>query len=105
MKKLLFLVIAIIAVGLVGTAIAVPPGKKVELDGKGAGKVIFDGATHAKAGKKCPDCHPKVFKMKKGADKMTMKDINAGKFCGTCHNGEAAFSAKDAANCKKCHHK
>jgi c(7)-type cytochrome triheme protein len=34
-----------------------------------------------------------------------MKDINEGKFCGTCHNGTKAFSSKDPANCAKCHQK
>jgi c(7)-type cytochrome triheme protein len=43
--------------------------------------------------------------MKKGADAITMKDINEGKFCGHCHNGTKAFSTKEAANCSKCHQK
>ncbi len=106
MKK--FLVLALIVVvtfALAMTAFAVPAGKTVEFEGKGAGKVVFDGKTHAEKGLKCADCHPAVFKMKKGADTITMKDINEGKFCGTCHNGTKAFSAKDAANCGKCHKK
>ncbi len=106
MKK--FLVLALIVVvtfALAMTAFAVPAGKTVEFEGKGAGKVVFDGKAHADKGLKCADCHPAVFKMKKGADTITMKDINDGKFCGTCHNGTKAFSAKDAANCGKCHKK
>jgi c(7)-type cytochrome triheme protein len=43
--------------------------------------------------------------MKKGADVMTMKDMEAGKGCGACHNGTKAFSVKDAASCAKCHKK
>jgi c(7)-type cytochrome triheme protein len=43
--------------------------------------------------------------MKKGADKMTMADMNAGKFCGECHNGTKAFKTDDPANCAKCHKK
>jgi len=34
---------------------------------------------------------------------MTMKDMEAGKFCGGCHNGTKAFAIKD--NCAKCHKK
>ncbi|MBI5140769.1 MAG: cytochrome c3 family protein [Nitrospirae bacterium] len=105
MRKIMFAIVAIIAFGLVGTAMAVPPGKTVEFDGKGGGKVVFDGKSHAEKGKKCNDCHPKIFKMKKGAEAVTMKDINAGKFCGACHNGKDAFDAKAADSCKKCHHK
>jgi c(7)-type cytochrome triheme protein len=43
--------------------------------------------------------------MKKGGDVMTMKDMEAGKFCGACHNGTKAFGVKDAASCAKCHKK
>ncbi len=106
MKKILVVaVVAIGAVALAMPALAVPPGKTVEFDGKGVGKVTFEGKVHADKGLKCNDCHPAIFKMKKGADAITMKDINDGKFCGTCHNGTKAFSTKDAANCAKCHKK
>ena len=85
---------------------AVPAGKTVEFDGKGAGKVVFDGKKHADKGLKCADCHQSgLFKMKKGADAITMKDMNDGKFCGGCHNGAKAFSTKDTASCAKCHAK
>ena len=106
MKK--FFVLALVVVvtfALAMTAFAVPAGKTVEFEGKGAGKVVFDGKVHADKGLKCASCHPAVFKMKKGGDVITMKDINEGKFCGTCHDGTKAFSAKDAANCGKCHKK
>jgi c(7)-type cytochrome triheme protein len=99
------LVVAFLAaVTLVGTAMAVPPGKTVDWDTK-AGKVVFDGKIHAEKGLKCNDCHTKIFKMKKGADEMKMADINAGKFCGECHNGTKAFKASDSGNCGKCHKK
>jgi c(7)-type cytochrome triheme protein len=42
--------------------------------------------------------------MKKGM-KITMADMNAGKNCGTCHNGEKAFKSSEAADCAKCHKK
>ncbi len=106
MKKFLVLALAVVVMfAMAVTAFAVPAGKTVEFDGKGAGKVVFDGKVHADKGLKCADCHPALFKMKKGADTITMKDINDGKNCGACHNGTKAFSAKDAANCGKCHKK
>jgi c(7)-type cytochrome triheme protein len=106
MKKLLVVAIVVVAAFvLTASAFAVPSGKTLEFEGKGAGKVIFSGKVHADKGLKCADCHPAIFKMKKGADAITMKDINEGKFCGTCHNGTKAFSSKDAANCAKCHQK
>ena len=86
------------------SAFAVPAGKTVEFE-KG-GKVIFDGKAHADKGAKCADCHQSgLFKMKKGGDVITMKDMEAGKFCGGCHNGTKAFGVKDAASCAKCHKK
>ncbi|KJR40089.1 hypothetical protein MCHI_004013 [Candidatus Magnetoovum chiemensis] len=39
--------------------------------------------------------------MKKGTVKITMNDINAGKQCGTCHNGKVAFATTDCAKCHK----
>ena len=103
MKKLLVIaIIVIVTLVLSVSAFAVPSGKSVEFAGGAAGKVVFDGKTHADKGLKCADCHPVVFKMKKGADVMTMADINAGKFCGTCHkDGGKAFASKDCAKCHK----
>src|SRR5512138_3275926 len=86
----------------VATVLAAPPGKNIEWEGGGKGKVVFDGKQHADKGLKCPDCHPKTFAMKKGAT-IKMADMNEGKFCGACHNGTKAFKANDDANCNKCH--
>jgi len=103
--RIIAVVAMLVIIAFAGSALAVPPGKTVEFAGGGAGKVVFDGKTHADKGAKCNDCHPSLFQMKKGADKITMADINAGKFCGACHNGTKAFKAGDAANCAKCHKK
>ena len=105
MRIIVLLLTVLIAVAFVGNAMAVPPGKTVEFAGGDAGKVTFDGKIHADKGLKCNDCHTKIFKMKKAAEKITMADMNAGKNCGTCHNGEKAFKSSDAANCAKCHKK
>ena len=102
MRKIFVFVIASVVIFVFATsAFAVAPGKTVEFE-KG-GKVIFDGKTHSAA--KCNDCHATLFKMKKGGDVMTMKDMEAGKFCGACHDGTKAFGVKDAGTCAKCHKK
>ena len=90
----------------IGNAMAVPAGK-VEFAGGALGKVTFDAKVHADKGSKCADCHtaPKLFAMKKGTDKLTMKDMNEGKFCGACHDGKKAFCVKTPADCAKCHKK
>lgn len=101
------LVAVFFAVMLVGSVLAAPPGKQVEFAGGGQGKVVFDGKSHADKGLKCPECHtkPKLFEMKKGADKITMAAMNGGKFCGACHDGKKTFATSDKAGCTKCHKK
>ncbi len=107
MKKLFVLTLGVVLMLAMSIpAFAVPAGKTVEFTPKGANKVVFDGKVHADKGFKCADCHQSgLFKMKKGADVFTMKDMGAGKACGACHNGTKAFSVKDQAACGKCHRK
>src|SRR6266545_3958497 len=58
MKKFFVVSLAVVVtLALAVTAFAVPAGKTVEFDGKGAGKVVFDGKLHADKGNKCADCH------------------------------------------------
>lgn len=118
-KKMRFLVVSLIGVFLsvlaAASAVAVPPGMTVQWDSP-EGTVVFDGQAHAAAGVTCGDCHPAIFQMKDGADSMTMADMNAGRYCGVCHNGQkltiqlpgaphgtGAFDVKDPANCTRCH--
>ncbi len=49
----------------------------------------------------CSNCHPKIFIMQAGANKITMKKIEEGQFCGRCH-GIVAFPL---SNCTRCHSK
>ena len=49
----------------------------------------------------CSNCHPKIFIMQAGANKVTMKKIEEGQFCGRCH-GVVAFPL---SNCTRCHSK
>jgi c(7)-type cytochrome triheme protein len=99
-KTLIATVVALLT--CVSSAWAVPPGMTVEWD-TNMGKVTFKGDVHAGRGLACTECHTQVFPMQKHATEMTMAEINEGKFCGTCHNGERAFKTSDGANCMKCH--
>ena len=101
MKKVALAAFLIVAMAA-AQAFAVPAGKKVEWQTSN-GKVTFKGDDHAGKGLKCNECHSKIFKMKQGSTVMKMADINAGKYCGECHNGKRAF--KPAGNCAKCHKK
>lgn len=51
---------------------------------------------------KCFACHPAIVEMKAGANRITMDDIAAGKFCGVCHNGKIAW-APSFETCNRCH--
>ncbi len=104
MYKVLVLILVALSLVFAGLAVAVPSGKTLEWESS-AGKVVFDGKSHADKGLKCNDCHTKIFKMKKGSAELKMADLNAGKFCGECHNGSKAFKTDDPANCAKCHKK
>lgn len=74
--------------------------------GGGQGKVAFSHEKHAAKNPKCTDCHTKIFKMTKGQRSAPkMADMEKGQSCGTCHNGQAAFSVKTQADCAKCHKK
>ncbi len=51
---------------------------------------------------KCYACHPDPFKMKAGADKVTMDAIMKGESCGACHNGKVAWGVT-FETCGRCH--
>lgn len=74
-------------------------------DTKAFPPVIFSHEKHSKAGAVCTDCHDQLFKKIKGStdegNALTMKVLKKGKFCGSCHDGEKAFTA--SRYCKKCH--
>ncbi len=46
----------------------------------------------------CENCHPALFVMGKGKNKMSMVEIAEGKWCGVCH-GKVAFPLTDCARC------
>lgn len=103
----IFLVLFAFAILQVETGFAKVGGGDILFSDTKGKAVTFSHKIHVTdKGLKCPDCHMKVFKMKKGsADKdnaLTMKSINEGKFCGVCHGtGKKAFSTK--GSCSKCH--
>ena len=48
---------------------------------------------------KCKVCHPKIFKMRSGANDIDMFKIISGQFCGKCHNGTVAWKPVQCARC------
>jgi c(7)-type cytochrome triheme protein len=104
MKKIIVVALVVMVTFVLSSAVfAVGPGKKVDYAGGDQGKVVFSGDTHK--ANKCNECHPAIFKMKKGSVKIAKADHVAGKLCGTCHDGKKAFGWQEEANCAKCHKK
>lgn len=60
---------------------------------------LFNHESHSKIFA-CKECHPKIFLMKAGNAHISMKGIDAGEYCGACHNGKKAFPSSE---CNKCH--
>lgn len=78
---------------------------KVYLQTETVGKVEFSHYTHLEMesiGRNCPTCHNSVFHIvAKKNPVYTMADMEQGKSCGFCHNGEQAFTVKE--DCTTCH--
>jgi c(7)-type cytochrome triheme protein len=107
------LVLVVGLVGVLGAILALQAGAgemkgpaDFEFAGGSQGKVVFSHEKHSAKNPKCTDCHTKIFKMTKGQRSAPkMADMNTGQSCGTCHDGKAAFSVKEQADCAKCHKK
>ena len=67
----------------------------------GVAPTVFPHWTH-RIRYKCYACHPALFEMKAGANKVSMEAIGAGKFCGACHDGKIAW-AVSFETCNRCH--
>ena len=83
---------------------ALDPGSVFQMDLKLVPKtfptmeVLFPHGAHTQwLG--CDNCHSGIFKMQRGANKMSMDKILNGEFCGACH-GKVAFPLDD---CSRCH--
>ena len=63
--------------------------------------VVFRHWTH-RMHFRCSACHSDVFKMRAGANKITMNTLLAGESCGICHDGLRAFGV-DLETCSACH--
>lgn len=60
--------------------------------------VMFDHLIHSDwIG--CSTCHPTIFKPELGGNRIRMREMANGRFCGHCH-GRVSFTFAD---CKRCH--
>lgn len=71
-------------------------------------KSMFSHKSHVvTAGLTCDSCHPDLFDRKRGSAKAkgdyNMASLDAGKYCGACHDGTTAFNTTGPETCKICH--
>lgn len=97
------LLIALLLMAIPSTLFARWIKDKVVFDVPATGQVVFSHYNHLEAvGKNCPTCHNQVFNIvRKKNPNFTMADMEKGKACGACHNGNRAFSVKE--DCSTCH--
>lgn len=69
------------------------------------GNVEFGHKPHIDKGYVCTDCHYSVIPSGTSDKRWVMKEMDQGKFCGSCHGFSMAFSVKDPATCERCHQK
>lgn len=76
---------------------------KSDIATKSVGQVTFSHYNHLEAvGSDCPTCHNAIFNIvTKKNPTYTMADMQKGKSCGACHNGNRAFSTDE--DCTACH--
>lgn len=67
------------------------------------GMVVFSHAFHTAVADKCTACHIQLFRMLRPAHRVSHPDMEAGKSCGACHNGQMAFGPTDPTGCGRCH--
>ncbi len=112
MKQKVLIAIVLCLLTLPGIASAKWIKDIMTYEGGGMGKVEYSHFNHLETlGKNCPTCHSpqggkdRIFNIVRAKNPpMTMADMEAGKACGACHNGDRAFSvAEDEGNCSICH--
>ncbi len=103
MKSLKVLLIGMLLVAAAGMAVAVEGDIVFKREGGGVGipPALFPHWFH-RIRYKCYVCHPALFEMKAGANRVSMDALAEGKFCGVCHNRETAWGIT-LDTCNRCH--
>lgn len=103
MSRRSLVILVVLLVAMPGVLYARWLKDKVYLQTEAVGAVEFSHDVHLEAvGRNCPTCHNQVYNIAvKRNPAFTMKEMEEGKACGVCHNGEMAFTVKE--NCVTCH--
>lgn len=99
-----FLAVAVVAVVFVARdGVAMPasvriPKVAVHAEDDPQAAALFSHWAHDDF--KCYACHPSVFPQRRLG--FTHAELDAGRYCATCHDGKRAWSY-DEAECETCH--
>ena len=81
-----------------------PPEQKIADNVDSPGPVVFSHATHVEfSGGRCLSCHPSPFSILGKHRVISHEEMEAGRACGTCHNGSDATGVDDSDACMICH--
>ena len=78
------------------------PVRELVYEEKDAGNVNFSHKNHTSL-YKCGECHATIYSTTRSKTKVSMKEMEAGKSCGACHDSKTAFSVATDKDCDKCH--
>jgi c(7)-type cytochrome triheme protein len=66
--------------------------------------VVFRHGTHVSlAGNHCTACHPRLFRILAPTTRISHAEMDSGRSCGACHDGQHAFSVRAQESCPLCH--
>ena len=92
------------ASGAPAKELRLPPDIVLNAAPDSPGAVVFRHATHVEfTGNKCLTCHPQPFSILHPKRRFLHEEMNAGRSCGTCHDGKSATATTDASSCDSCH--
>jgi c(7)-type cytochrome triheme protein len=100
------LVLALAASAAAQSALRLPPDFVFRGAEGSPGTVTFDHRSHLDEKKPaCTTCHPAVFRILKTGGTVPLRvdhaSMDAGRQCGTCHNGTRAFGLDQCALCHR----
>lgn len=76
------------------------PSRELVFEEKSTGNVVFSHKLHIGL-YSCEDCHVSRYATVRSRVKVSMQEMEAGRSCGSCHDGKSAFSVKE--KCESCH--
>lgn len=95
-------VLGFVWASLSAAAVYAADGGEVSIKAGRGADAYFSHVVHGKGARlTCRDCHPKLYLDPQQHTKVSMKEMQKGKSCGTCHDGTRAFSVD--GDCARCH--